>query len=63
MSNKRESKWNIEDLTESEIYDALRYLEPRPRITNEEQADTAALVISIIFVILIVGLGFVLLYR
>jgi hypothetical protein len=72
MAKKHESKWNIEDLTDREICDAIRYLEPgtrstnvapAPRSTNEEQDDVAALVISIIFVILMAGLGFILLYR
>jgi hypothetical protein len=39
------------------------YLASAPRSTNEEQDDAAALVISIIFVILMAGLGFILLYR
>ena len=71
MAEKHESNWNIEDLSDTEIYAAIRYLEPRarsmylasaPRSTNEEQDDAAALVISIIFVILMAGLGFILLY-
>jgi hypothetical protein len=28
MSKKHESKWNIEELTDPEIYEAIRYLEP-----------------------------------
>ena len=63
MSKKHELKWNIEEVNDAEIYNAIRYLEPHPRTTNKEQSDTAALVISVIFVILMVGLGFVLLYR
>jgi hypothetical protein len=63
MEKKHQLKWNIEDLTEPEIYDAIRYLEPHPRSTNEKQDDTAALVAAIVFVILMLGLGLMLLYR
>ena len=71
MAEKHESNWNIEDLSDTGIYAAIRYLEPdarstylasAPRSTNEEQDDAAALVISIIFVVLMAGLGFILLY-
>jgi hypothetical protein len=70
MAEKHESNWNIEELSDAEIYAAIRYLEPgarstnlapAPRNTNEEQDDAAALVVSIIFVILMVGIGFILL--
>ena len=72
MAERHESKWNIEDLTDPEIYDAIRYLEPgargtnlapAPRSASEERDDAGALVISIIFLILMGGLGFILLYR
>jgi hypothetical protein len=63
MAKKHESKWNIEDLTGPEIYDAILYLDPDPRNTNEKQDDTAALVAAIIFVILMLGLGLMLRYR
>ena len=70
MAEKHESNWNSEDLSDTKIYAAIRYLEPgarsmylasTPRSTKEEQDDAAALVVSIIFVILMVGLGFILL--
>jgi hypothetical protein len=63
MAKKHESKRNIEDLTEAEIYALIRYLEPDPRTRNKEPDDTAALVLSVIFVILVFGLGFMLLYH
>jgi hypothetical protein len=62
MLTNHEPDPNIEDLTETEIYKAIRYPEPRPRSTNEKQDDTAALVAAIIFVILMLGLGLMLLY-
>ena len=62
MLTDHEPDRNIEDLTETEIYEAIRYLEPRPSNTNEKQDDTAALVAAIIFVIVMLGLGLMLLY-
>jgi hypothetical protein len=31
--------WNIEDLTDTEIYAAIRYLEPDPSSANEQNDD------------------------
>jgi len=67
MAKKHESKWNIEDLNEEEICAAIHYLESDPKITNKESDDAAnddgwALAISVIFVILMFGLGFILFY-
>ena len=63
MLTNHEPDRNIEDLTEMDIYNAIRYLEPCPRNTKEKQDDTAALMAAIVFVILMLGLGFMLLYR
>jgi hypothetical protein len=62
MLTNHEPDRNIEDLSETEIYKAIRYLEPHPRNTIEKQDDTAALVAAIIFMILMLGLGLMLLY-
>ena len=62
MLTNHEPDRNIEDLTETEIYNAIRYLESRPRNTNEKQSDTAALGATVIFVIVMLGLGLMLLY-
>jgi hypothetical protein len=62
MLTNHEPDRNIEGLTETEIYNAIRYLEPHPRNTNEKQDDTAALVAVGIFLILMSGLGLILLY-
>jgi hypothetical protein len=32
--------WNIEDLTDTEIYAAIRYLEPETSNANEQKDDT-----------------------
>ena len=62
MSKKHEPKWNIEDTTDEEMFEAIRYLEPAPRIENE-QNDDAAFVICFCVVILLLGfLGFMSLY-
>ena len=62
MSKKQESKWNIEELSEPEIYDAIRYLEPDP-IYRKQQEDETAFVIGVTIVILLLGcLGFMWLY-
>jgi hypothetical protein len=36
---KCESNWNIEDLTDDEIYDWIRCLDPDPRNVDEVDAD------------------------
>ena len=62
MSKKNESKWNIEDLSDPDIYDAIRYLESDP-IGRKQQKDETAFVICVTVVILILGcLGFMWLY-
>jgi hypothetical protein len=50
MAKKYESKWNIDDLTDAEIYSAIRYLDPDPKSGNE-QSD----VICAIILILLLG--------
>ena len=62
MAKKYESKWNIEDLTDPEIYEAIRYLEPKQTTVNQ-QDDETAFVICFCVVILVLGfLGFMCLY-
>jgi hypothetical protein len=62
MAKKYESKWNIEDLTDPEIYEAIRYLEPQQPTANQ-QNDETAFVICFCVVILVLGfLGLTCLY-
>ena len=62
MAKKYESKWNIEEMTDPDIYDAILYLEPDPQYLKQHNADTA-LVICLCVVTLLVGLlGFMCLY-
>jgi hypothetical protein len=61
---------NVGDLTEAEIYAAIRYLEPHPRSAKErhsrsadEQNEDSGVLICVGFMILLFGcLGFMLLY-
>ena len=39
MLTNHEPDRNIEDLTDTEIYDAIRYLEPGPHNANETDGD------------------------
>jgi hypothetical protein len=39
MAKKHESKLNLEDLTDAEMYAAIRYLEQDPKSGNEEDND------------------------
>jgi hypothetical protein len=38
MLTNQEPDWNIDYLTDTEIYAAIRYLEPNPRSTNERSS-------------------------
>ena len=62
MAKKHESKWNIEEMTDPDIYDAILYLEPDPQYRKQHNDDTA-FVICLCVVILLLGLlGFMCLY-
>jgi hypothetical protein len=64
MADKHRPKWNIEDISDAEVDAAIRYLEPGPRTRNEKQGDAGGLVVSIIFVVVMLGfLELVWLYR
>ena len=39
MLANNDSDWNIEDLTDTEKYAAIHYLEPGPSCANGENAD------------------------
>lgn len=63
MPMKHETKWNFEELTDTEIYEVIRYLEPDP-VCDEEQNEGATFVICISLFILLLGcVGFTWLYR
>jgi hypothetical protein len=63
MPKKQESKWNIEELTDAEIYEAIRDLEPDPKC-REQQVDATAFVICIsLFIALLGCIGFIWFHR
>jgi hypothetical protein len=39
MAKKQESNWNLETLTDAEVYAAIRYLEPDPRSANGQNSN------------------------
>jgi hypothetical protein len=61
MAKKHESNWNIEDTTDEGIYEAIRYLEPAPRI-EKEQNDEIAVICFCVVILLLGFLGFMCLY-
>jgi hypothetical protein len=59
--------WNLEDLTDAEIYAAIRYLEPDPRNaneqdTNDDNKDNGVVICVCLYIALLVGLAFFWLY-
>ena len=62
MAKKHESKWKIEDLSDPDIYDAIRYLELNST-SGPERNDDSGVVICVSLLILLLGcLGVMLLY-
>lgn len=54
-----EPDWNIDDLSNTEIYAAIRYLEPDPGSTSEEDHDKYVVICACIYVLPLVCLGFI----
>jgi hypothetical protein len=63
MAKKHESELNIEDLTDAEVYVAIRYLEPDPRSANQQNNDAASAICVSLVILLLGYLGFLWLYR
>jgi hypothetical protein len=63
MAKKDEWKWNIEDLTDAEIYDAIRYLEHDRGTGEEEDNDRGVVICVCLYIVLFVGLTCLWLYR
>lgn len=42
MLTNQEPDWNIDDITDAEIYAAIRYLEPESRNAGEQDSDVRA---------------------
>jgi len=62
MSKKPES-WNIEDLTDVEIYDAIRDLEPDPACRKQKDDSTAFVICVGLFILFLGCIGFVWFHR
>jgi hypothetical protein len=67
MLTNHEPDRNIEDLTDTEIYDALRYLEPDPESANEmdgddQDQDNGVVICVLLYVALLVCMGSVWFY-
>ena len=67
MLANHEPDRNIEDLTDTEIYDAIRYLEPDPKSANEmdgndEDKDNGVVISVFLYVALLVCVAFVWFY-
>lgn len=54
MSKKHESRWNLEELSDADIYNAILYLEPDPQCRKQHEDDI--FVICLCIVILLLGL-------
>jgi hypothetical protein len=62
MANTHNSNGNIDELTDAEIYDAIRDLDPEPA-AQKQQDDSAAFVIYLsLFILLLGSIGFMWLY-
>jgi len=67
MLTNHEPDRNIEDLTETETYEAIRYLEPEPQNTNEMNGgdrgkDNGVVICIALYAALVVCMAFVWLY-
>ena len=58
MLINKEPDWNIEDLTDVEIYAAIRYLEPESQCPNEGNNDYGVVICVCLDIALIACLAF-----
>jgi hypothetical protein len=62
MAEKYKSNSNLEDLTDYEIYDAIRYLDPDPRHATEDNGNSGVVICVGLWMVLLGCLGFLWLY-
>jgi hypothetical protein len=62
MAKKHESKWNIEEMTDPDIYDAILYLERDPECRKQHNDDAVSVICFCIVILLLGFLGFMSLY-
>jgi hypothetical protein len=58
MAKKNESNWSIEDLTDAQIYEAIRYLERGPENGDDADGDNGVLICVCLYIALLIGLAF-----
>ena len=68
MLTNHEPDRNIEDLTDTEMHDAIRYLEPAPKNAKEtdedgREKDNGVVICVFLYIALLGCLAFVWLYR
>lgn len=67
VSRSQEPKWNVEELTDAQIYSAIRYLDGDLAPDSDSplsKAETALFTICVLLIIALVGyLGYFWLYR
>jgi hypothetical protein len=63
MLTNHEPDRNIEDLSDTEICAAIRYLEPAETSTEEQDNDNGAIICVCLYIALLGCLAFVWLYR
>ena len=67
MLTNQEPDWNIDDITDAEIYAAIRYLEPEPGNNGEQNSDgqgrdNGAVICVCLYVVLLGCLAFLLIH-
>ena len=62
MLTNQEPDWNIDDLTDTEIYAAIRYLEADPRTEDKQDKDNGVVICVCLYILLLGCLAFVWFY-
>jgi hypothetical protein len=67
MLTNQEPDWNIDDLTDTEIYAAIRYLEADPRAAdqldaNDQDKDNGVVICICLYILVLGCLAFVWFY-
>jgi hypothetical protein len=67
MLTNQEPDWNIDNLTDTEIYAAIRYLEPDPRNvakqdSDNQDQDNGVVICVFLYIGLLVSLAFLWFY-
>jgi hypothetical protein len=62
MLTNQEPDGNVEDLSDTEIYAAIRYLEPAETSTDEQNDDNDVVICACLYIALLGCLAFVWLY-